>query len=322
MKRKHILTVLLLSIILVFAGILRLTGQNWDDFSYSHPDERFLTALLLPSVGGNNEFTNDDSNFPGQNILVRSGTSNITEARDLINGYGMRVGSVLDTFSAEAAQWLSSANQIQEYANQPSALQALQSGQIDAVLLDARATSSSAGLMVADDISSQELQSLRCNHLYPESNGIGGYFDARCSPLNPHQTGHGFYVYGTFPLFLAHFGSQIVRDAFDAGLPLFNWQGGHLVWRGFSLIFDLLTVLLIFALGTRLHNRWVGLIAAILYAAAPLAIQKAHFGTTNAIAACMVTLALYFAVAVQQRGKLSSYLFCLASLVARPSPAG
>ena len=308
MKRKHILTILLLSITLVFAGILRLTGQNWDDFSYSHPDERFLTALLLPSVGGNNEFTNDDSNFPGQNILVRSGTSTIAEARDLINGYGMRVGSVLDSFSAEAAQWLSSANQIQEYANQPSALQALHSGQIDAVLLDAIATSSSAGLMVADDISSQELQSLRCKYLYPESNGIGGYFDARCSPLNPHQTGHGFYVYGTFPLFLAHFGGQIVRDAFDAGLPLFNWQGGHLVWRGFSLIFDLLTVLLIFALGTRLHNRWVGLIAAILYAAAPLAIQKAHFGTTNAIAAGMVTLALYFAVAVQQRGKLSSYL--------------
>ena len=46
MKRKHILTVLLLSIILVLAGILRLTGQNWDDFSYSHPDERFLNGTF------------------------------------------------------------------------------------------------------------------------------------------------------------------------------------------------------------------------------------------------------------------------------------
>ena len=74
------------------------------------------------------------------------------------------------------------------------------------------------------------------------------------------------------------------------------------------MIFDVLTILLVFALGSRIHNRWVGLLAALFYAAAPLAIQKAHFGTVNAVSSFLVALALYYAVGVQQRGKMGSYL--------------
>lgn len=307
--RSRVVTTLLLTCILAFAAILRLTGQNWDDFSYSHPDERFLTALLLPAVGGGNEYTHDESNFPRQRLLVRQGDSRIYSADDIAYSADLRIGTVRDSFSADVAQWISSANPLVEFEDYWTAVDALQSSRIDIVIVGERDAVDSAGVSILDSIDSRQLQSLRCGFLYPGSNGTGGYFDARCSPLNPHQAGHGFYVYGTFPLFLAHFGSQIVRDAVNTGLPVFDWQGGHLVWRGLSMIFDLITVFLIFTLGRRIHNRWVGLAAAILYAAAPLAIQKAHYGTTNAIAACMVTLALYFAVAVQQRGKLSFYLF-------------
>ena len=306
--RKYFFTTLLLLAILVFAAVLRITGQNWDDFSHSHPDERFLTALLLPVVGGNNEYTNDDNNFPRQDILVNDDNSHINNWEDLTTLVGARVGASKDSFAANVSQWLTTVEQATAYESTWHAVIALQSNQIDAVLVDAREPTDFAGVMVVDSLDSRELQSLRCRFLYPASDGTGGYFDSRCSPLNPHQSGHGFYVYGTFPLFLAHFASQIVRDAATAGLPLFDWQGGHLVWRGLSALFDFLTIILIFAMGTRLHNRWVGLIAAILYAAAPLAIQKAHYGTTNAIAACMVTAALYLAISVQQRGKLSAYL--------------
>ena len=299
----------LLAVILAFAAVLRLTGQNWDDFSYSHPDERFLTVLLLPAVGGNNEFTDDPNNFPSQRILVRHGEQAIRNAEDLRATADRLIGSVRHSFSSEVATWLAPSGQRIEFDNVWLAIEALQSRTVDVVVADIREAGESAGVTRLQDLDSRALQSLRCRHMYPASNGIGGYFDARCSPLNPHQTGHGFYVYGTFPLFLAHFGSQLLRDATQAGLPLVDFQSGHLVWRGLSAFFDLFTVLLIFALGQRIHNRWVGLMAAALYAAAPLAIQKAHFGTTNAIAACMVTLALYFAVAVQQRGKLRSYLF-------------
>ena len=38
---KNILATILLVFILLYAGMLRFTGQNWDDFTYTHPDERF-----------------------------------------------------------------------------------------------------------------------------------------------------------------------------------------------------------------------------------------------------------------------------------------
>ena len=307
--RSRALTTLLLTVIIAFAAFLRLTGQNWDDFSYSHPDERFLTALLLPAVGGANEYTNDESNFPRQRLLVRDGEDRLSSVEDVASDSGLRVAATRDSFSSEVARWIAPDHQRIEAEDNWIAVNALQSGQVDIVVLNDRAAIDGAGVRVLDLLESRQLQSLRCNSLYPDTDGSGSYFDARCSSLNPHQAGHGFYVYGTFPLFLAHFGSQLVQDAVDAGLNVFDWQGGHLVWRGLSMLFDLITILLIFALGRRMHSRWVGLVAAILYAAAPLAIQKAHYGTTNAIAACMVTMALYFAVAVQQRGKLTHYLF-------------
>ena len=37
---------------------------------------------------------------------------------------------------------------------------------------------------------------------YPDCKIWGGYFDASCSPLNPNNRGHSFYVYGTLPMFL------------------------------------------------------------------------------------------------------------------------
>ena len=311
--RKTAITALFVTIILVFAGVLRFTGHNWDDFSYSHPDERFLSILLLPNVGGRNEFTHDQSNFPSQSILVRSGQQDLQDFADLSTVFGIRIGAVSETFSAQVASWIASDNHVTIYGETAQALEALRASQLDAAIVDEGLGASFAGLSVTATMDSLKLQSLRCRYLYPGSNGIGNYFDARCSPLNPHQAGHGFYAYGTFPLLLAHYAGELVRDATEAGLPLFDWQGGHLVWRGLSTLFDLLAIVVIFALGSRIHGRWVGLIAAALYAAAPLAIQKSHYATTNAIAACLVTFALYFAVAVQQRGRLSSYtLFGLA----------
>ena len=185
---------------------------------------------------------------------------------------------------------------------------ALLTGAVDALLAEPALFPAHDAVVHVDLISSIELQSLRCRHLYPVTGGSGGFFDARCSPLNPHNAGHGFFVYGTLPLLLAHYGGEFVRAATDADWPLFDYQGGHLVWRGLSMIFDILSIIMIFALGSRMHNRWVGLLAAVLYASAPLAIQKAHFGTVNAIAAFFVILALYCAVRVQQRGRLASYL--------------
>jgi YYY domain-containing protein len=304
---KNIFAMILLVIILLFAGLLRFTGQNWDDFTYTHPDERFLTLNLLPQVGGHNEFTPDERHMPSQKILVPIDAIEIRTRYDIQNSPSVRVGAERDTFSYDVAVWLAGEDQVVAFDNQAMAIVALQTREVDAVIVGGIDNPAGA-ITTGDSLTSQQIQSFRCQYFYPDTGGIGGFFDARCSPLNPHQAGQGFYTYGTFPLFLAHFAGNIVQSETIAGNPLFDWQGGHLVWRGLSMIFDMLAVLTVFALGTRLHNKWVGLIAAILYASAPLAIQKSHFGTVNAIASFWVTFALYCAVVVQQRGKYWAYL--------------
>lgn len=304
---KNIIAFILLVVILLYAGLLRYTGQNWDDFTYSHPDERFLTLNLLPQVGGGNEYTPDEKHFPSQKIVIPIGGVNIRNLFDVQSSTTAKIGAVRDTYSHEVTTWLTDESQIVTFDNTVTATAALQAYEVDALIVNSSENLVGNVIETASNLSSQEVQSIRCNYFYPETNGIGGFFDANCSNLNPHQAGQGFYTYGTFPLFIAHFASDIVRTESQAGNPLFDWQGGHLVWRGMSMIFDLLTVLVVFALGTRLHNKWVGLLAAVLYASAPLAIQKSHFGTVNATASFLVTFALYCAVVVQQRGNYWAY---------------
>ncbi len=50
-RRNTVLTGVLLLLLLLAGGALRYTGLNWDDFTFLHPDERFLTDVVS-SIGG------------------------------------------------------------------------------------------------------------------------------------------------------------------------------------------------------------------------------------------------------------------------------
>ena len=92
---KNILATVLLIIILLYAGVVRFVGQNWDDFTYTHPDERFLTLNLLPQVGGRNEYTPSETRFPSQNILVRVDAVRCAIHFRLMWRHGWRVKTML-----------------------------------------------------------------------------------------------------------------------------------------------------------------------------------------------------------------------------------
>jgi hypothetical protein len=81
------------------------------------------------------------------------------------------------------------------------------------------------------------------------------------SPWNPK-----FFAYGSLPIYLLRVCASL------AGLyhpDLASIQSIHLVGRALSAFFDVGTVLLIYHLGRKLHNRLTGLLAAALVALRP-----------------------------------------------------
>lgn len=117
---------------------------------------------------------------------------------------------------------------------------------------------------------------------------LGEYFDTDASPLNPHNAGHGFFVYGTFPVFLVRYlGEYLGRTGYDEI---------HLVGRAAAATFDLVSVFLLFLIGARLYDGRVGLAAAALAAGTPLLIQHAHFFVVDSFTLTFTLAAFYFAV--------------------------
>jgi YYY domain-containing protein len=120
---------------------------------------------------------------------------------------------------------------------------------------------------------------------------LAEYFNTAQSTLNPNNVGHGFYVYGTLPMFITRY--------------LVQWIYGHSgfmemtnVGRALSALADLLTVLLVFLVAERLYDKRVALLSSAFSAVAVLQIQQAHFFTMDTFINFFSFLAFYFAVRV------------------------
>ena len=159
-----------------------------------------------------------------------------------------------------------------------------------------------------------------CLERNPDSSGRGGYFDTDCSPFHPENVIYPHYVYGTLPLFMVRAAGEIANDlntfyiqqvqGDSDAQPVTKWlsyDGLFQVWRTMSALADMVVIGFVFLIGRRLHGKWVGLLAALLYAAAVTPIQQSHFGTADAITNMFVTIAMYFAVRTMDTGSLWDY---------------
>jgi YYY domain-containing protein len=126
---------------------------------------------------------------------------------------------------------------------------------------------------------------------FPDCQEWGGYFDASCSPLNPHNRGHAFYVYGTLPMFLTRYVVEWIYGYADFA-EMTN------VGRPLSALADLLLVCLVYLAGARVYNKRVGILAAAFSALAVLQIQQSHFFTMDTFITLFTILALYFALRI------------------------
>jgi len=122
---------------------------------------------------------------------------------------------------------------------------------------------------------------------------LAEYFNTAISPMNPHNMGYGFYVYGTFPLFLVRWVGEALNKT--------GYGEIYLVGRVLSALADLCTVLLVFLIARCLYRRYpLGILAAAFSALAVLQIQLSHYFTVDTFANAFVFLAFYAAVRVME----------------------
>ncbi len=169
----------------------------------------------------------------------------------------------------------------------------------------------------------------------PVQGGLTEYFDTEASTLNPYNSGHSFFVYGTAPIFFVRYTADLIHTlraewlvsestwrvaiakAFlgtpdDPGI-LESYGTGyeevHLVGRAISGLADLIAVWILYLTASRLYrDKRIGLLAATLSAFAVLQIQQSHFFTVDAISNVFVVASLYFAVRALDDMRWRNYL--------------
>lgn len=118
---------------------------------------------------------------------------------------------------------------------------------------------------------------------------LAHYFDTSLSPLNPHNRGYNFYVYGTWPIIAVKLVAQTFNaDTYDL-LPR--------IGRTMAALADMVTVVFVFLIAKSItRNTTTALVAMFFYAISVLPIQLSHFFTVDTFSTLWLTIALWFIV--------------------------
>ncbi len=126
------------------------------------------------------------------------------------------------------------------------------------------------------------------------------YLDTDTSPTNPHNIGHSFFPYGTWPL--------IVTRSVGGWFNLTGYQGLTFVGRLLSSLADMVTLLLLYLIGRRLADETVALVGVGLAACCVLSIQHSRYWTMESVGTCLVAFAVWRCVVAADRGRWWSWL--------------
>src|SRR3989344_1127415 len=113
------------------------------------------------------------------------------------------------------------------------------------------------------------------------------------SPLNPH-----FFAYGNFPLYFL----KIAGSAAGTLNPYFSgYNGINILGRFLSVIFELLTIFLLYKLAKKLFTENVALLSSFFYAVSVLAVQSAHFYIVDIPLTFFIIALLYVLIAFYEK---------------------
>lgn len=136
----------------------------------------------------------------------------------------------------------------------------------------------------------------------------------------PHlQLDIKFYNYGTFYFYLVSFAHTVGRGwglipTTPHGYDVFSKEAApeqaalYLTGRIVTDLLGTATIAVIYFLGRRLYGRKAGLLAALLYAVTPIAVQHSHFLTVDVPATFFVSLALLWAARLLTRQTWADYV--------------
>lgn len=108
-------------------------------------------------------------------------------------------------------------------------------------------------------------------------------------PLNPHNTGYPFFVYGTWPLCLTKLAAEVSHRL--------DYNGITLTGRWLSALFDTATVVLVFYIAKNIFSRLKpALLSAFFYSLAVLPLQLSHFFAVDTFLVFFLTLSLFLVI--------------------------
>ena len=135
----------------------------------------------------------------------------------------------------------------------------------------------------------------RIDNISPPALGdLGVLLDAEESPWNPR-----WFPYGSFPLYMLK-GVQLI---YLLG-PADELSDLRIPGRAISALADVVTVAMVFLLGSRLYGRRTGLLASALVALAVIHIQLSHFFAVDTFLALFSIVAFFFTYRVARTGRL------------------
>lgn len=119
---------------------------------------------------------------------------------------------------------------------------------------------------------------------------IQAYLDTSTSPLNPHNQGFGFFVYGTLPIFFTKFVVDLVGKN--------NYGDVTIVGRQLSALVDIGTVVLVYLIAKQvvksdIRKTRVSLLSSFFYASMVLPIQLSHFYAVDTYVTFFLTFSFY-----------------------------